>query len=181
MDTGLLALNLQTAIRQRNSLLVIAALFLVSNLLLAFKVFNSKKEVVIMPYIEKEVSIGNRPSESYMAMMSDIYLNDLLNLSPGNIQFKRSRILKHTCGKSWNELNNYFQKLQEQYTKYNISTYFTVKTLDIDSKNLKASVKGILNSNFGTKGREEKEASYLLEYTFKGGILMLSKFVEVPK
>lgn len=179
MDMQTLSINLSIARRQRNSLLVLAVGLLTTNVFLSLTVFSKKSEVLVVPYLAKEFSVGASPSESYIRQMSDIHLHDLLNITPTNVATKKARILKYTEETSWNDVNHYFNKLIEDYTKFNLTSFYIPKKLEIDTQKLTVFTSGILSLRYGLKGQEEKEKAYLLSYGFDNGILLLKEFREV--
>jgi type IV conjugative transfer system protein TraE len=179
MNMQTLNTHLNTIRSQRNSLLVLASGLLIINVFLSLTVFSKKSEVLVVPYLAKEFSVGASPSESYIRQMSDIHLHDLLNITPTNVAEKKARILKYTEETSWNDVNHYFNNLIEDYTKFNLTSFYTPKKIEIDTQQLTVLTSGILSLRYGLKGQEEKEKTYLLTYSFINGILLLKEFREV--
>ena len=78
-------------------------------------------------------------------------------------------------------IQSYFSDSKEKYKKFTLSTYFSIKSLKVDSKNLQVIAAGILTSRFGDKGFEVTPASYLLSYEWAGRQLRLKEFVKVKE
>ena len=181
METQAITKDLKAILSQRNSLLAIALLMLVSNLLLSLKVFTNKKETIIMPFLDEEIRFHSKPDRAYISMMTDLFVNQLLDISPSTIQGKKTQVLKYTDVGSFNNINGYYNDLKEHHSKFNLSTYFTIKSKEIDQASLTVLIKGVLTSKFGKEGFEEREKEYLLKFTRKGNILLLREMKEIKK
>lgn len=179
MDTSTALEGYKVVYKQRNALLAVVAFLLFANLLLSAKVFFHRKELLVVPYLNKEFELGHYPSETYIAQMSEIHLNDLLNISPENVEQKKSRILKYTENSSWGNINNYFDDLIKTYTRFKVITSFAPKTIFIDTNNLEVLVKGTFVANWGLDGKKEEEKTFLLKYVFTHGILLVKEFKEL--
>ncbi len=123
---------------------------------------------------ESEVSRG------YLEEMSAlVFLPGLLDLNAKTINYKRDLILKYTSQSDRNYMKaviEYFAASKERYTKFDLSTHFTPKNMEIDTKNLTVKVNGILTSIYGKRGLETSLVSYMISYEWIGGTLRLKEF-----
>ena len=113
-----------------------------------------------------------------------MYLGLLLDLNPEIIDYKASLIFKYISQSHptyMKNIQNYFAERKEKYKKFTLSTYFSIKSLQVDSKNLQVTADGILTSRFGDKGFEVSPVSYLLSYEWAGRQLRLKEFVRVKE
>jgi hypothetical protein len=63
-----------------------------------------------------------------------------------------------------------------EYSKFDLSTHFTVKNLQIDQKEMAVVANGVLTSWYGKKGHESREESYRISFEYNGGLLRLKGF-----
>lgn len=165
---------------QRNFFLCLVILLIGSNLLFAWKMVTTSREIVVIPYERGgSFAMGQKPDESYVATMTDTMLNDLLNFSPSTVLLKKQNLLKHVDSSAWANMEAYFSATAEQFQKLNLSTYFTRKSMAIDMDKLSVLVNGVLTVKYGKGGFEETEKLYLLGFVFDHGKLLLKSFEEV--
>jgi len=91
-------------------------------------------------------------------------------------------ILKYTSQSSKEYMKaviEYFADSKERYSKFDLSTHFTPKNMEIDAKNLSVKVNGILTSLYGKRGIETSLVSYLISYEWIGGQLRLKEFAQL--
>jgi type IV conjugative transfer system protein TraE len=182
MEHSYVLSHVKTLIKQRNVVLVISGLMLITNLLLSTGLVMMRREVIMVPGITQEYRIaGSKVSSSYLEEMTHMFLSGLLDLTPENVFYKKELVLKYTLAGSMQTINKYFAEAQVQHEQFKFSTYFSVKQLEISLEKMEVIARGILNSRFGRQGNEEKEAEYLLKYQMIGGILRLKSFSLVDK
>jgi len=177
MEHSYVLLNLKKITKQRNIVLVIAAALLGANLLLSGSLALMQREIVMVPGILQEYRIkGSKVSSSYLEEMTHMFLANLLDLTPDNVSYKKELVLKYTLAGSTKVINDYFAEAQIQHERFQFSTYFSAKHLEISPEKMEVVAKGILSSRFGRSGNEEKEVEYRLIYEMNGGILRLKSF-----
>jgi hypothetical protein len=182
MDQTLVFNNLKTIIRQRNIMLVTAGAMLAANIMLALGLLTINREIIMVPGIVQEYRIsGSKVSSSYLEEMSHMFLSGLLDLTPENIKYKKELVLKYTMAGGIETVNNYFAQAQEQHERFQFSTYYSVKSLEIYPEKMEVKATGILNSRFGRSGYEEKSIMYLLKFEMQGGLLRLKSFTLIDE
>jgi len=183
MELKVAAINLSRVIRQRNLFLLLAVMVVIANLLLVLTLSMTKERIIMVPGIGQEMSItGSSVSESYLEEAALLFLSGLLDLSPDTVDHKRDLVLKyiaHSDAGYIGRLKEYFALAKEEHDKFNLSTYFTVKNMTIDSKKLEVLASGVLNSSFGMKGFDSKQLSYLLTFELVARHLRLKEFSKV--
>jgi hypothetical protein len=142
------------------------------------------ERIILVPGLRQEISLSkNHVSSSYLEEMSAlVFLPALLELSSEVVLYKRDLILKYTSGSEahyMQDISKYFAIALEQYKKFDLSTYFTVKNMEIDQERLVVIANGILTSIYGKRGFESSAASYRLSYEFTGGELRLKEFTRI--
>lgn len=183
MNTQVLGNNTDNTIKQRNMLLLTTGLLLVSNAFLAVSVATVDQKVVMVPALRQEMMVSNSGvSKSYLEETSLLFLSNLLDLSPSDIEHKKALVLKYTSNsnrKALKQLLEYFVMCERDYKRFSLSTYFSVKNLEIDLKNLSVIAHGILTSYYGKAGHETEKEDYKLEFEYQGGSLRLKSFVRI--
>lgn len=183
MHKSVLLENVGIIKKQRNMFLVISSALLLSNTLLSIKTLSASREVILVPGIRSEMIVSSSGiSKSYLEEMSLMFLSNLLDLSPGDIEHKKDLILNFTSNsnkKSLSHLIEYFNKCISDYKRFGLSTYFTVKNLELDLNNLTVIAHGILTSHYGKGGHESEKEDYRLEFEYYGGVLRLKSFERI--
>lgn len=175
--------NIEKVARQRNLFLTLTILLCFSSLGLSIKLLTNNEKIILTPSLSQEVWISETSvSKGYLEETSLMYLGLLLDLNPEIIDYKASVIFKYISQSNpayMKNIQNYFASSKEKYKKFTLSTYFSIKNLEVDSKSLQVTANGILTSRFGDKGFEVNPASYLLSYEWAGRQLRLKEFVKV--
>jgi len=169
--------------KQKNMFLLTSSLLLVSNTFLAIAVFTVDQKVVMVPALRHEMMVSQSGvSKSYLEEISLLFLSNLLDLSPSDIVHKKELVLKYTSSsdkKALKQLLEYFVLCEKDYKRFNLSTYFSVKNLEIDLKNLSVIAHGVLTSYYGKAGHETSSEDYKLDFEYQGGSLRLKSFVRI--
>lgn len=176
-------LHLEKMRLQRNLFLVIVLIVLGGNFLLTLQLFRSKEQVIMVPGLQRELAVSSSGvSKSYLEESSLLFLSALLDLTPETLEAKRDMILKYTSSvnkKYIQQIKEYFASSAVQHKKFNMSTYFTPKELEINLKDLEVRARGTLSSNFGRKGYKEDLAEYVISFEQIGMRLKLKEFYRV--
>ncbi len=183
MHKSVLIENVAQITKQRNLFLATSALMLVSNLFLGIKVATVDQKIVLVPALRQEMMVSKSGvSKSYIEEMSLLFLSNLLDLSPSDIGHKKELILKYTSNsdkKALDRLIDYFMTSERNYKRFDLTTYFSVKNLEIDLENLSVIAHGVLTSYYGKAGHESENEDYKLDFEFQGGNLRLKSFVRL--
>jgi len=177
MDPLSIQRDSQRLFLQRNLLIVIGGALLITNVILAACLYGHTDRTIIVPaQLNQEVSLsGAEFSESYMEEMTTFFLGLLLDLTPDNVEYKSSLVLKHVAPGSYNDLKKYFKEEAEKHKKYSLATHFSVTAISVSSA-MEREVTGMLTSRFGDTGKKDQQVSYRIGYRNKNGRLLLEKF-----
>ena len=180
MEVNIAASHYLKMVKQRNLYLCLASGLMISQLLISAKLFMQQEKIIMVPGLEKQISIeGSNLSSSYIEQMTHSFINLLLDITPEDIAYKKQTVLKFTSHAGIKNITEYFLQAENEYKKFNLSTHYTVKTLDIDAKNLTVTTNGILASWYGKNGHTSKGVNYRLTYEFTGGFLRLKEFSKI--
>lgn len=180
MHTSVLIENIDKIKKQRNMFLATSILMVISNLLLVLRISSIDQKVVLVPALRQEMMVSkNGVSKSYLEEMSLLFLSNLLDLSPSDIGHKKELIMKYTSSSDKDALDNlieYFVTAAREYKTFGLTTFFSVKNLEIDLENLSVIAHGILTSHYGKAGYESENETYKLAFDYQGGNLRLKSF-----
>lgn len=162
-------------------------LFLILTLMLSFiccgltlKLITTRDKTILVPGLAQEVWLGQgKISESYMQELSLMYLSMLLDLNKDVIGYKEaliSKYISHRSTKYMKAIRQYFSHVKEQYKQFGLSTYFSVKSLEVNASDNSVIAKGVLTTKFGDHGIDVKEASYFMNFDLAGSTLRLKEF-----
>lgn len=146
-------------------------LFLILTLMLSFiccgltlKLITTRDKTILVPGLAQEVWLGQgKVSEGYIEEVSLMYLSMLLDLNKDVVGYKEaliSKYISHSSSKYMKEIRQYFSHVKEQYKQFGLSTYFAVKSLEVNSSDNSVIAKGVLTTKFGDHGIDVKETSY---------------------
>jgi type IV conjugative transfer system protein TraE len=170
-------------IRQRNFFAGCMTLAVVANFLLVVKISSVSEKIIMVPGITKELVIeGAAVSQSYLEETTLLFTSALLDLTADTIAAKKNIILKHASlrsEQSLKSLQSYFANKEEDHKKFNLSTFFAAKRMQVDTKKLQVVIEGLLTSTFGKRGFEQSNVKYLLSFDYVGGHLKLKEFVNL--
>jgi len=183
MHKSVLFENISIIKKQRNLFLVIALTSVLSNLFLGFKLATTDEKVVLVPGLRQEMTVSNHGvSKSYLEEFALLFLSNLLDLSPSDIGHKKDLVLKYTSNNNksaMKQIVDYFASSERDYKRFGISTYFTVKNLEIDLETLSVIAHGLLTSYYGKKGYVSEDEDYQIDFEFQGGQLRLKSFARI--
>jgi conjugal transfer pilus assembly protein TraE len=141
--------------------------------------------VILVPGLQQEVwTSDHQVSSSYLEETTMMYLPLLLDLEPQTIEWKRDRILAYvarTDGNYLQQLQDYFARAKEEYSKFGLRTHFAVKKLTVDESKLEVIAEGLLISLFGDYGTDSRQAHYLLRFDWVGGKLLIKEFKKITE
>ena len=162
-------------------------LFLILTLMLGFiccgltlKLITTRDKTILVPGLAQEVWLGpGKVSEGYIEEVILMYLSMLLDLNKDVVGYKEaliSKYISHSSTKYMKEIRQYFSHVKEQYKQFGLSTYFAVKSLEVNTSDNSVIAKGVLTTKFGDHGIDVKETSYFLSYDLAGSTLRLKEF-----
>ena len=132
--------NIEKVARQRNLFLILTILLCTGSLGLSIKLLTGSEKVILVPGLRGEVWTSKAGvSKGYLEETSLMYLPMLLDLNPEVIDYKASIIFKYISQSDpayMKNIQHYFAKSKEKYKKFGLSTYFSIKSLEVDVKNL---------------------------------------------
>lgn len=180
METKVAIGSMQRLTKQRNLFLLLTLLLASSVLLLSMRLATFDQKIVLVPGISRQMSVSsNDVSSSYLEETALLFLSHLLDISASDIAHKKELVLKYTSysDEAYSKaINDYFAVASLDYSKFDLSTHFTVKNLRIDQKNTAVIANGVLTSWYGKKGHQSRPESYKISFEYSSGLLRLKEF-----
>lgn len=179
MDPTILHNQNRTLFLQRNILLLITGILLLGNVMLAFATFSRREKTIIVPAnLGREVVIEGKDifDEAYIEEMTLFFSDLLLNLTPQNINYKSSKLLRYVEASAYHKMKEYFVQEGEKYNKYRLSTKFSMNEIKIFG--MKVEITGILSSKFGEDSESNQQRTFVIEYDKHRGKLQIVSFQE---
>ncbi|NRB10188.1 MAG: type IV conjugative transfer system protein TraE [Rickettsiaceae bacterium] len=183
MDSIVAGRNIEQIARQRNLFIVLTMLLLLILLIVSIKLITLKEKIVLVPGLNKKVWTSNAGvSTGYLEEMTIMFLPLLLNLNSETIDWNRDKLFNYISqseAKYLRKMTEYFAAEKEKLQQFDMSTYFEPKKLEVDNKNLKVIVHGVLTSRYGQQGIKTIATSYVLQFEWISGSLKLQEFVRL--
>lgn len=180
MDKNIFAGNIENISRQRNLFVLLTLILSASLLMVTFRLWQESERVVVVPGLSKSAWIdGQGVSASYLEEMANMYLPYLLDLNSQNIDWRKNKILEHVSrsdSRYLEAINEYFVGAKEQYSQFDLTTFFAAKRFQISERDKKVVVSGQLISQYGNEGFDVQPARYLMKFDWVGGKLSLKSF-----
>lgn len=180
MEKAVSLINLESISRQRNLFVGLTLLLSVSLMFVSIKLVTMDEKTVLVPGLTQEVwTKEGGVSASYLEESTLMYLPLLLDLNPEIIDHKAAVIFKYVSQSDasyMKKVQDYFADTAKKYKQFALSTYFSVKNLEVDTKRMVVKANGVLTSRYGEEGFETTKISYLLKYEWTGGKLRLKEF-----
>lgn len=180
MEKKIFASNIENVSKQRNLFILLTLALSAALLMVTFRLWQESERVIVVPGLSKAAWIdGKGVSASYIEEMANMYLPYLLDLNSQNIDWRKSKILEHVSrsdSKYLEAINEYFANSKEQYSQFDLTTFFAAKKFKISERDKLVVISGQLISQYGDKGFDVQPARYLMEFDWSGGKLSLKSF-----
>nr|WP_172686790.1 TraE/TraK family type IV conjugative transfer system protein [Rickettsia endosymbiont of Ixodes pacificus]AKS10394.1 TraE protein [Rickettsia endosymbiont of Ixodes pacificus] len=180
MQEKILSDQVKILTKQRGLFLILTLMFGFICCGLTLKLITTRDKTILVPGLAQEVWLSQgKVSESYIEEISLMYLSMLLDLNKDVIGYKEaliSKYISHSSAKYMKAIRQYFSHAKEQYKKFGLSTYFSVKSLEVNTSDNSVIAKGILTTKFGDHGIDVKEVSYFMSFDLAGSNLRLKEF-----
>lgn len=180
MEKSVSLINLESISKQRNLFVGLTLFLSVSLMLISIRLATMDEKTILVPGLTQEVwTKEGGVSASYLEESTLMYLPLLLDLNPEIIDHKAAVIFKYVSQSDaiyMKKVQDYFAEAAKKYRQFALSTYFSVKNLEVDAKGLEVKANGVLTSRYGEEGFETTKISYLLKFEWTGGKLRLKEF-----
>lgn len=166
---------------QKNILLGALTITLITNLLLAFKLFNYEVVTRNIPCVEQELIIStNYVNDEALKLRADQLISLLFSMKKENVDRVSASLMRQVDSEYHNEFKIKIENLAKDIQARDYRYLFTdIQGYEYDNFNFTVKVKGYLETYLAGKQIESHYKEYLLSFTNKSGIINLKSFEEV--
>ena len=156
---------------------------LFANILLVGGILNKEQKVILVPpEINKTLWVTNKEvSKEYLEEMAIFLSHLLLDQSPTSSKLKRDMLLKYISPSYYNALFGKIIKQEEYLSQNNISTRFSIKEIEANSKQNKVLIVGEQENYVADKKVGKVSASYKMSFEYKGARYLLTEFKKLTE
>ncbi|MCH9756328.1 MAG: type IV conjugative transfer system protein TraE [Gammaproteobacteria bacterium] len=123
-------------------------------------------------YHKSDASIDNH----YLSMMTENFIYSRLNVTPETVRASHKRLLSFVDITYYPKFLDILNKEARVVTHKKTASYFEIKNIQLDEKNLRATVTGKLKRAIGSRAFHEERATYHLQYAYHLGRLSVTQF-----
>lgn len=165
---------------QRNMLVIVVAVLLASNLYLAVSLARTEKTIVMIPTIDKEMSVGTHTvSEDYLLYRAEQIMQLLFNIRHENYAYNANQILAQVSSSNKPEFTKQLEEFTEDVKSKKYFYVFNKDSYSIDNKRLNIIFSGYLETYVNDKKIDTNHKKYKLTFTNNSGLVKLTSFEEI--
>jgi len=178
--------RIQYLVNNRNGYLTLAALSIISNILIIFYLFYSKgyeRTIVTPPTIAKSFWVSaNEVSSDYLSEMALFFVYLRFSMTPENATLQRNVILQYVEPRQYQTIKSALISETEHMNKEHITTsFYLVDSPKADAKKMMARVIGDLHSVVGETQLAPQRVIYQVNFSYNAGRLLVKSFEEVKE
>ncbi|MFT6220593.1 MAG: type IV conjugative transfer system protein TraE [Rickettsiales bacterium] len=180
MESKVAIFELNKITKQRNIIIIVCSLMLLTSLLQMVVIFRQNKVVVLVPsFLSSEASLSSKQvSVAYLENITRDVINTMLDVTPDNINYSSTQILKITHPVFYGKLKQQLNQRSEDIVSRRITTNFYAKSMVVNTANNQVFVSGKLLTFLGTKMVLEEEKTYSISYEYNNFKLLIVDFYE---
>jgi conjugal transfer pilus assembly protein TraE len=177
MDLAYSHAHSQRILRQRNLLVVVAvALAGLAALLLMFGI-SRDREIVLQPVLRSPLTVSSAGvSREYLEMITRDVVVLTLDRSPQNLEYWMNSVLAITSPRKQGKIKADLLKIIDEQRGTSIAQFFTIQSMEIDTRNLRSEVTGTLHTIVGEKVISKEQRRFRYDWEYEGLSLRLVGF-----
>ena len=176
MDFQAMKGELKSARFGRNGIAIVAGLLLVSNVLLAGKMYTSSNQVILVPTSIRDGMVARGAVDKrYLEALAMDAVYGLYNASPANLAYGRNVIERISAVENRQKLLRHYDDVANDIRERDISTVFYVGQIEHSFENLEVVVEGNLQTYLNTVLVAAEPRRILLTFTVEAGSARLNK------
>ena len=147
--------------------------------MLLFRTLGLEKTIITPPKIEKSFWVsGAGFSRSYLEQMAYWYAGLALNVTPSTGTYQKELFLHYASPDKLGALTIDADKRLDYVAKNNLSTMFTVQTMNTDEKLMRVALAGQLDTFVQDKRLPSRQAIFVIAFKNVNGQLFVDEFKE---
>jgi len=167
----------QRVLRQRNVLAIVAAALCALTILLLIFTVSRDREVVLQPILRSPVTVSSAGvSREYLEMVTRDTVVLTLDRSPQNLEYWMNAVLDITSPRMQGRIKGDLLKIVGEQRGSSISQFFTIETMELDTRNLRSEVTGSLHTIVGNKVISNERRTFRYDWEYSGLSLKLIGF-----
>ena len=140
---------------------------------------GTEKTVLVPPNISRSFWVGgDTASSEYLQEMAYWYAGLALTITPESAEYQDELFLKYASPDQAGKLQADMGARADFLKKNNVSTQFSVRSVKVDTDNLKVALSGTLSTFVSDKKAGDRNATYMIGFKFINGKLYVSNFKE---
>ena len=174
--------KLQKLNRSSNGMFLIVIFLLISNFVGWVAYLKASHHYIVIsvpPHVSAPFTVTDQGvNASYLKQMTLFYINTRLNFTDKTIAGADEVILDNTDSQYYASLKGQLLKEQQYIKTHKVSSYFVPTLVKVDPVNLSAVVQGRLQRWVGLSSVGAEHNTYILNFTYQGGMLKIKSFQE---
>ncbi|WP_337847840.1 type IV conjugative transfer system protein TraE [Sphingomonas sp.] len=167
----------QRVLRQRNMLAIAAAVLAALTILLGILGLSRDREIVLQPVLRSPLTVSSAGvSREYLEMITRDTVVLTLDRSPQNLEYWMNAVLDITSPRTQGKIKADLLKIVSEQRGSSISQFFTIETMEIDTRNLRSEVSGELHTIVGNKVVSSERRTFRYDWEYSGLSLKLVGF-----
>jgi hypothetical protein len=166
---------------QKNLLILAFTISLLTNLLLALKLYNQEIITRNLPFTDQELIIsGDYMNDEALKLKADQILILIFSMKKENITKVITSLMRQVDSHYHDEFKTKIEMLAIDIATRDYRYIFTdIQGYEFDNFNFTVKVKGYLETYLGGRKIDSQYKEYLLSFTNKSGLIALKSFDEV--
>ena len=166
--------------QQRNVLIGVSAALLCVNIWFAVAVSKQDQMIVMVPTIDRQMTVGQDfVSEEYLLYRAEQVMQLLFNIRQENFAYNVEQILRQVSSDNKPEFNKQLSAFADDVKTKRYFYVFSKDGFTVDSRNLKITFSGYLDTFVNDKRLSTNHKSYCLTFSNKSGLVTLISFEEL--
>jgi len=167
----------QRILKQRNLLVIVAAVLAGLSAVLLLIGFSRNREVVLQPVLRSPLTISSAGvSREYLEMVTRDVVVLTLDRSPQNLEYWMRSVLEISAPRAQGRLKADLLKIVDEQRGSSIAQFFTIQTMEINPKGLRSRVTGDLHTIVGNKVVSNERRTFQYDWEYSGVSLRLVGF-----
>ncbi|MCW2351791.1 type IV conjugative transfer system protein TraE [Sphingobium sp. B12D2B] len=167
----------QRVLKQRNMLLIIAGILGALCAVLGLITASRDREVVLQPILNGPLAVNSSGvSREYLELITRDTAVLTLDRSPANLEYWMKSVLEITAPSAQGKIRGDLMKIVNEQRGSSIAQFFTIQTMELDTKKLQSTVTGDLHTIVGNKVVSNERRTFRFDWQYSGLSLKLVGF-----
>lgn len=172
--------EMRVRLRQQTRIIFLLLVLAIIALATIFYHVGRERTIIIPAGIEKSFWVsGDKVSPTYLEQMGEHMAYLALDVSPANIDYKKSRFLAYVTPDAHGELNTRIELEAARLKRDNATSMFSIQQLTPDEDRMAVVMKGRLTTFINDRRVSEVDKAYLAEFEYRGGRISVKTFREM--